>query len=143
MILGTVASAGLAIVRRDARHRRWIGGVISLGGGASTGYVIAWSARIPWRGPSRRAVGRLAMLVGQVISWAIAAPILTHMQLAAAGVSLADHTIGIWRTQVRFLGAGKIAAAAVYTLGRLAKPVMGGLVSTLVSFPRRDHGGRH
>jgi putative OPT family oligopeptide transporter len=34
---------------------------------------------------------------------------------------------------VRFLGAGTIAVAAVYTLMRLAKPVMGGLVSTLVA----------
>ncbi|MGZ3567045.1 MAG: OPT family oligopeptide transporter, partial [Gemmatimonadaceae bacterium] len=44
-----------------------------------------------------------------------------------------DHTIGIWRTQVRFLGAGTIAVAAIYTLIRLAKPVVGGLVSTLVA----------
>jgi putative OPT family oligopeptide transporter len=48
-------------------------------------------------------------------------------------VSLQAHTIGIWRTQVRFLGAGTIAVAAIYTLIRLAKPVVGGLVSTLVA----------
>jgi putative OPT family oligopeptide transporter len=39
----------------------------------------------------------------------------------------------IWRTQVRFIGAGTIAVAAVYTLIRLAKPVVGGLVSTLAA----------
>ncbi len=39
----------------------------------------------------------------------------------------------IWRTQVRFIGAGAIAVAAIYTLARLAKPVVGGLVSTLAA----------
>ena len=73
------------------------------------------------------------MLVGQVISWVIAVPILTSMQPAAAGVTLADHTIAIWRMQVRFIGAGTIAVAAIYTLVRLAKPVVGGLMSTLVA----------
>jgi putative OPT family oligopeptide transporter len=55
------------------------------------------------------------------------------MQPAAEGVALGAHTIGIWRTQVRFIGAGAIAVAAIYTLARLAKPVVGGLVSTLAS----------
>src|SRR6185503_10640127 len=59
--------------------------------------------------------------------------ILTSMQPAAADVSLAAHTLSIWRTQVRFIGAGCIAVAAVYTLARLAKPVVGGLVSTLAA----------
>jgi len=55
------------------------------------------------------------------------------MQPAADGATLAAHTITIWRTQVRFIGAGAIAVAAIYTLARLAKPVVGGLVSTLAS----------
>src|SRR5262249_35301458 len=43
------------------------------------------------------------------------------------------HTLAVWRTQVRFIGAGAIAIAAIYTLIRLAKPVVSGLVSTLAS----------
>jgi putative OPT family oligopeptide transporter len=73
----------------------------------------------------------MAMLAGLIIAWAIAVPILTSMQPAAAGVELADHTLTIWRTQVRFIGAGAIGVAAIYTLARLAKPVLNGLVSTL------------
>jgi putative OPT family oligopeptide transporter len=73
------------------------------------------------------------MLVGQIISWVIAVPWLTSMQPLPAGVALDAHTFGIWRTQVRFIGAGAIAIAAIYTLARLAKPVVGGLVSTLVA----------
>src|SRR4029079_13010062 len=67
------------------------------------------------------------------IAWAIAVPILTSMQPPAEGVALAAHTTRIWSTQVRFIGAGAIAIPAIYTLARLAKPVVGGLVSTLAS----------
>ena len=55
------------------------------------------------------------------------------LQPAAEGVSLAAHTGTIWSTQVRFIGAGTIGVAAIYTLATLAKPVVGGLVSTLVA----------
>jgi len=58
---------------------------------------------------------------------------LTSMQPATVGQTLAAHTTAIWSTQVRFLGAGTIAVAAVYTLIRLARPVVGGLVSTLAA----------
>jgi putative OPT family oligopeptide transporter len=68
-----------------------------------------------------------------IIAWAIAVPILTHLQPAAAGVDLATHTLTVWRTQVRFIGAGAIGIAALYTLARLTRPVIGGLVSTLAA----------
>ena len=60
-----------------------------------------------------------------------------RMQPAAAGVTLAAHTMTIWRTQVRFIGAGTIGVAAIYTLATLAKPVVGGLVSTLARVAAR------
>jgi uncharacterized oligopeptide transporter (OPT) family protein len=43
------------------------------------------------------------------------------------------HTRSRVAHQVRFIGAGAIAVAAIYTLARLAKPVVGGLVSTLAA----------
>jgi putative OPT family oligopeptide transporter len=75
----------------------------------------------------------MAMLTGLIISWAIAVPILTSLQPAADGVTLAAHTLTIWRTQVRFIGAGAIGVASIYTLARLTKPVLSGLVSTLAA----------
>jgi putative OPT family oligopeptide transporter len=81
----------------------------------------------------------MAMLLGLVISWVVAVPMLTAMQPAAAGVDLATHTMAIWRTQVRFIGAGAIGVAAIYTLARLAKPVVGGLMATLAA----SAGDRH
>ena len=107
---------------------------------ASSGYDIAWSLALLGAGHLVGLSVGMAMLVGLVISWVIAVPILTSMQPAAAGVALATHTMTIWRTQVRFIGAGAIAIAAIYTLATLAKPVIGGLVSTLAA-SRNATGG--
>jgi len=131
--LGTVASAGLAIVGATRIAATEVTGYFGLTGRASTGYDIAWSLALLGAGHLVGLSVGIAMLVGQVISWVVAVPILTAMHPAAAGVTLAAHTAAVWRTQVRFLGAGTIAIAAIYTLATLAKPVLGGLVSTLVA----------
>ncbi|HVE79871.1 MAG TPA: oligopeptide transporter, OPT family, partial [Gemmatimonadaceae bacterium] len=133
VILGSVASAGLAIVTGTRFLAGSLGGVLRLGGGASTAYDFGWSLALLGAGHLVGLSVGMAMLVGQIISWVIAVPILTAMQPAPAGVELDAHTIGIWRTQVRFIGAGVIGVAAIYTLARLAKPVVGGLVSTLAA----------
>jgi putative OPT family oligopeptide transporter len=133
VILGSVVSGGLAILTATRIVAAELNGFIRLGTNASTGYNFAWSLALLGAGHLVGLSVGMAMLVGQVISWVIAVPILTSMQPAADGVSLAVHTTTIWRTQVRFIGAGTIAVAAIYTLARLAKPVMGGLVSTLAA----------
>src|SRR5687768_9965574 len=133
VVLGAVASAGLAVIAATRVAAADVAGFFRLGGGASTGYNVAWSLALLGAGHLVGLSVGMAMLVGQVISWVIAVPVLTAMQPADAGVALADHTIAIWRTQVRFIGAGTIAVAAIYTLMRLAKPVVGGLVSTLAA----------
>jgi len=133
VILGSVASAGLAIITATRVAAATIGGFFRLGATASSGYDIAFSLALVGAGHLVGLSVGMAMLTGLIIAWAIAVPILTSMQPAADGATLAAHTIAIWRTQVRFIGAGAIAVAAIYTLARLAKPVVGGLVSTLAS----------
>lgn len=133
VILGSVASAGLAVVSGTRFIAGGLTGFVALGGTASTGYDFAWSLALLGAGHLVGLSVGMAMLVGQIISWVIAVPWLTSMMPAVAGQDLAHHTIAIWRTQVRFIGAGTIAVAAIYTLIRLAKPVVGGLVSTLAA----------
>src|SRR5678809_588057 len=131
VILGSGASAGLAIVTATLSIAGEVTGFFRIGATASSGYNVAWSLALLGAGHLVGLSVGMAMLVGLVIAWAIAVPILTSMQPAAAGVALAAHTATIWRTQVRFIGAVAIAMAAIYTLSRLARPVVGGLVSTL------------
>ncbi|HSS18726.1 MAG TPA: oligopeptide transporter, OPT family [Pyrinomonadaceae bacterium] len=133
VILGSVASAGLAILTATRIFAAEVTGFFRLGATASSGYNIAWSLALLGAGHLVGLSVGIAMLTGLIIAWAIAVPILTSMQPAAAGVALAAHTTTIWRTQVRFIGAGAIAVAAIYTLAKLAKPVIGGLISTLAA----------
>ena len=133
VILGSVVSAGLAILTATRIVGAELNGFIRLGGTASTGYNIAWSLALLGAGHLVGLSVGMAMLVGQIISWVIAVPILTSMLPMLDGGSMATFTTRVWRTQVRFIGAGTIAVAAIYTLIRLAKPVVGGLVSTLAA----------
>lgn len=132
VIIGGFASAGLAIITATRIAAGQITDFFRVGT-ASTGYDVAFSLALVGAGHLVGLSVGMAMLTGLIIAWAIAVPILTSMTPAAPDVSLAAHTIGIWRTQVRFIGAGAIAVAAIYTLARLAKPVVGGLVTTLAS----------
>jgi len=133
VVLGSVTSAGLAILTGTRIAAGEVIGFFRLGATASSGYNIAWSLALLGAGHLVGLSVGMAMLTGLVIAWVIAVPILTSMQPAAADATLAAHTLTIWRTQVRFIGAGTIAVAAIYTLATLAKPVVGGLVSTLAA----------
>ena len=133
VVLGAAASAGLAIVTATRVAAASFGGFFRIGAAASTGYDFAWSLALLGAGHLVGLSVGMAMLTGLIIAWGIAVPWLTSITPAAAGVSLDAHTVGIWRTQVRFIGAGAIAVAAIFTLARLAKPVVGGLVTTLAA----------
>jgi putative OPT family oligopeptide transporter len=133
VILGSVASGGLAILQGTRILGGELTGFFRLGSTASTGYNFAWSLALLGAGHLVGLSVGMAMLTGLIISWVISVPILTSMQAATPGIDLATHTLTIWRTEVRFIGAGAIAVAAIYTLSRLAKPVVGGLVSTLAA----------
>ncbi len=139
VILGSVASAGLAIITATRVAAAEVTGFYKLGTNSSTGYDIAFSLALLGAGHLVGLSVGMAMLTGLIISWAIAVPILTASPTGAA-ISLAAHTMTIWRTEVRFIGAGAIAIAAIYTLARLAKPVVGGLVSTLAASKARAVG---
>ena len=134
--LGAIASGGLAILTGTRLAAAQVGGFFQLGGSAATGYDIAWSLALLGAGHLVGLSVGMAMLTGLIIAWVISVPILTSMQPTPEGVDFAAHTLTIWRTQVRFIGAGAIAVAAIYTLARLARPVVSGLVSTLAASRR-------
>lgn len=131
VVFGTLASGGLAIVAATRVLVAEVGGFFALGTFGSSGYSVAWSLALFGAGHLVGLSVGMAMLTGLVIAWAIAVPVLTHLQPIVDGVSMADHTLTIWRTQVRFIGAGAIGVSAIWTLAKLAGPVVGGLVSTL------------
>jgi len=139
IVLGAVASAGLAIVSATRIVATELQGYLRLGKSSATGYDVALSLALLGAGHLVGLSIGMAMLAGLLIAWAVGVPILSHLHPAAAGVALGDHVDWIWGRQVRFIGAGAIAVAAIWTLAKLAKPVVGGLVSTIIA--SRGAGG--
>ena len=133
VILGSVASAGLAVVAATRIAAGGIQSYVALSARVASGYDIAFSLALLGAGHLVGLSVGMAMLTGLVIAWFGGVPILTYLQPAAAGVDLLTHANIIWRQQVRFIGAGTIGVAALWTLAKLAKPVVGGLVATIAS----------
>ncbi len=80
----------------------------------------------------------IAMFVGAVIGWGWAVPHFSVLHPVAGAAS--DAAEAIWAHDVRFVGAGAIAIAAVYTLGMLVKPVISGLAGAMAAARARKAG---
>ncbi len=136
---GTVVSAVFAVVVATKLFAASVTQYFHVGDrGAATGYDFSLSFAL-------FAVGHLvglrvgmAMLLGAVIAWGWAAPHYT--MLAAAAGSAAEVAQAAWSTKVRFIGAGTIGVAAIWTLGTLVKPVVGGLAAAMASSRARKSG---
>ncbi|MCJ2121523.1 OPT family oligopeptide transporter [Methylobacterium sp. J-077] len=80
-----------------------------------------------------------AMALGLVIAWAGLLPLLTAQQ------PMPDASVEAWvgalfRQEVRFFGAGVMGVAAVWTLIRIARPVLGGIRSAFAAGRARQAG---
>src|SRR5689334_23331793 len=91
VIYGTVASAGLAIFGATRIAAVEVSKFFRVGGDTGTGYNVAWSLALLGAGHLVGLSVGMAMLVGLLIAWAGAVPILTSMQPAPAGVEFAAH----------------------------------------------------
>jgi putative OPT family oligopeptide transporter len=80
----------------------------------------------------------LAMGLGLAIGWWVLLPILTAQTPLPGGPEAWAGTI--FTQHVRFFGAGVIGVAAVWTLLRIARPVIGGIRSALAASAARRGG---
>ena len=80
----------------------------------------------------------LAMLVGAIIGWGWGVPHFSA--LAPTADAIADLANATWSHKVRFIGAGTIGVAAVWTLAKLVKPVISGLTSAMAAARARTAG---
>jgi len=82
----------------------------------------------------------IAMAVGALIAWGWGVPhysALAHSLAAPAALAQAT-----WSSQVRFVGAGTILVAAIWTLVKLVRPVYAGLASALAASRARRAGAQ-
>ncbi len=86
------------------------------------------------------AVG-IAMLVGALIGWGWGVPHFLMLHPASGAAAAAAQ--GAWDHYVRFVGAGTIGMAAIWTLGTLVRPVLKGLSGAIASSRARKSGQGH
>ena len=79
-----------------------------------------------------------AMLLGLFVGFGAATPILVWLHHAPDPAAIAEAT---WAHEVRFIGAGVIGVAALWTLGRLVVPIARGLREAAASSKARKSGG--
>jgi putative OPT family oligopeptide transporter len=85
------------------------------------------------------AVG-IAMFVGLLISWVFLVPHYTSLAAQPAAVELGTFVNDVFRNQVRFIGAGTIGVAAIWTLLRILGPIVAGIRGALAAARERKAG---
>jgi len=127
---GALASAGFALIVAARVFTDTIVGYFRVGAGA-TGFGVSMSLALVGAGYLIGISVGLAILAGLVIAWGVLTPILTALHPVAGAP--ADVALAVWSNQVRFIGAGTIGIAALWTLGRLAMPVYAGIASSIAA----------
>jgi putative OPT family oligopeptide transporter len=102
-------------------------------GATATGIGAGMSLALVGAGYLVGIVVGLATLTGVLIAWGVAVPILVYLHPAVAGSDFASYVNGLWRRDVRLIGAGTIAVAAIWTLIQLFGPMVKGIRASLVA----------
>lgn len=71
--------------------------------------------------------GGIAILVGIFIAWGGAVPYFSNIIPQPSDMDMTAFAMQLWKEKVRFIGAGTIGIAAVWTLIMLAKPMTEGM----------------
>jgi putative OPT family oligopeptide transporter len=130
LVVGSLVSAGYALIVATRIFTDTLAGYFRAGSSA-TGFGVAMSLALVGAGYLIGISVGLAILCGLIIAWGMLTPILTALHPAAGpAVTVA---LDVWQHQVRFIGAGTIGIAAIWTLIKLAKPVYTGIVSSLAA----------
>jgi putative OPT family oligopeptide transporter len=111
---------------------------VRTGNGGATGLGAQMSLALLGAGHLVGVAVGAAQLVGLIITWGIAVPLLTAH--APAGADAATLAQTIWSHKVRFLGAGAIGVSAMWTLTKLAVPLATGVTAALAAQRRRGLG---
>jgi putative OPT family oligopeptide transporter len=134
LVTGTLVSAAFAAMVATRVFAGTLASYFRIGAAAS-GAAFSLSLALVGAGQLIGLTVGLAIFAGLVIAWGVATPVLTALHPAAG--SAADVATSVWAHQVRFIGAGAIGVAALWSFGRLLRPVALGVASALAASRRR------
>jgi len=138
IIAGSIASAAAGLLAALKATTSSVAATFRIGSG---GTMIGGSLSLALLGVGHLvgvSVG-IAMLIGLVISYGILLPIKTAGLLPAEG-DISETVSTVFADDVRFIGAGAMAVAAVWTLIKIIGPIVRGIKESLASSRKRHDG---
>jgi len=138
IVAGGITSAVMALLTAMKAAASEVTAYFKLGAGATTLGTSLSTALIGVGHLVGLPVG-IAMLVGVVISYFILLPIFTTGDITGA-TALADVVDTTFSDDIRFIGVGTMAIAAIWTLLMIAAPIAVGIRQSLASSRARKSG---
>ena len=139
MVFGALLAAAYPLLAKMKLVAEEAGLTFKVGSGATT---LSSGLSLAYIGVGHLvglAVG-LAMLVGIIIGFLVLLPIYTAGG-APPGTALADFVATMFTQKVRFVGAGTIGVAAIWTLLKVIGPIVRGVVAALAANRTRNAAG--
>lgn len=96
-------------------------------GRGTTQFPLGFSTALLGAGYLIGIASGVAILVGMIIAWGGFVPYLTNTLPMGDAKSLSAFAMAVWKAKVRFIGAGCIGIAAIWTLITLIKPILEGM----------------
>ena len=137
IIVGSLISAGYALLGAMRLVAGEVAVAFRVGAGASAASTSLSMALIGVGHLVGLSVG-VAMLLGMLISWGGLVPVLTAMH--GVGENVAGVVNTTFRSEVRFIGAGVIGVAALWSLIRILGPIGKGIRAALAASKARSAG---
>lgn len=137
IILGSVASAGYALLAAMRLAAGELAVAFRVGTGATAASTSLSLALIGVGHLVGMSVGA-AMLVGMLLAWGGLVPVLTAMH--GVGDDVAGVVGATFRSEVRFIGAGTIGVAALWSLFRIIGPILRGIRAAMAAAKARQAG---
>lgn len=140
IVLGSLVSAGFALLGAMKLAATEVGRNFKLGAGAS-GVSASLSLALIGVGHLVGLSVGLAMFVGMLIAWGGLMPALTAAHDAVGSAGSVDDVVGaVFSQEVRFIGAGTIGVAALWTLLKIIRPIVRGIQGSIASSRARGQG---
>jgi len=140
IIWSSLVSAAYAVLAQTRFAATDAARTFGFGGGATTVSTSLSMALIGVGHLVGMAVG-IAMLVGLIISWFVLVPWQTALAGLPAG-EIDGFVNTVFREKVRFIGAGTMGVAAIWTLLRIMGPITRGITTAIAASRARRAGGQ-
>ncbi|MGC4935234.1 OPT family oligopeptide transporter [Gordonia sp. DT30] len=139
IIIGSVGAALFALLTKMRIFTDAVTAVYRIGSGGSL-FGASLSLALIGVGHLVGLTVGIAMLVGLVISYLVLMPIYSWGDFTASTGAIGDVIDTVFSSDVRLIGAGTIAIAAVWTLVKILRPVITGISGALTSARSRRAG---